>query len=316
MRLATVKASKGLDFQIAPKGSSKFISWDQIKSKFKNDKLVQSVFTFDDYIRLAESVHPMIQKSESEWARLVGTDVPSENFAKAFSPLQFRDFYCFEEHVKNGRRSRGLEMLSEWYEFPVFYYSNHMSINGSNDPVTFPQGCQSLDFELEIGAVVGKKIRNATVEQARDAILGYCLVNDWTARDFQSAEMKLNMGPHKGKDFCTSFGPYIITPDEFSDRKKGKAFDVEVELLWNGTSLVKNNWSKIQFSFEDMLVRASKNCEVHPGELLATGTVGMGCLMEHNLDRPEKKWLQIGDTIELRMQPDLVLHNKIEGSKR
>lgn len=315
MRLATVRTAKGLDFQIAPKGSSKFISWEQIKSKFKNDKLVQSILTFDDYIRLAERVHPLIQKSEGEWARLVGNLVPTEEFAKAFSPVQFRDFYCFEEHVKNGRRSRGLEMLSEWYEFPVFYYSNHMSINGSNDEVEFPKGCMSLDFELEIGAVVGKRIRNANLDQARDAILGFCLVNDWTSRDFQSAEMKLNMGPHKGKDFSTSFGPFIITPDEFTDRKSGKAFDVEVELLLNGTSLVKNNWSKIQFSFEEMLVRASKNCDVYPGELLATGTVGMGCLMEHNLDRADKKWLQIGDSVELRMQPDLVLRNKIVGGR-
>lgn len=315
MRLASVRTSKGLDFQIAPKGKAQFISWEQIKTKFKNDKIVQSIVSFDDYIRLAESVHPLIQKSESEWAGLAGEPVVAEKFAKPFSPLQFRDFYCFEEHVKNGRRSRGLEMLPEWYEFPVFYYSNHMSINGPNDDVEFPKSCTSLDFELEIGAVVSKRIKNATVEQARDAILGFCLVNDWTARDFQSAEMKLNMGPHKGKDFCTSFGPYIITPDEFSDRKSGKSFDVEVELLWNGNSLVKNNWSKIQFSFEEMLVRASKNCDVYPGELVATGTVGMGCLMEHNLDRADKKWLQIGDTIELRMQPDMILRNKIVGSK-
>ncbi len=123
--------------------------------------------------------------------------------------------------------------------------------------------------------------------------------------------MKLNMGPHKGKDFATNFGPYIVTPDEFSGLQKNKGFDVELELLVNGQSLVKNNWSKIQFSFEEMLVRASKNCDVYPGELLGSGTVGMGSLMEHNLDRTEKMWLKVGDTVELRMKPDLVLSNKI-----
>jgi 2-keto-4-pentenoate hydratase/2-oxohepta-3-ene-1,7-dioic acid hydratase in catechol pathway len=316
VKLAQVRKAGSSEFVLAPKSSDRFISWKEIQKVLASDKLVQSIETLDDYVKQAEWVHPLVRKSEAQWAQLSGQEVAPTDFLKPFAPVQFRDFYCFEEHVKNGRRSRGLEMIPEWYQFPVFYYSNHMSIEGPNTDVRHPVGCKNLDFELEVGAVVGKRIRNATVEQAHEAILGYCLVNDWSARDFQAPEMKLNMGPHKGKDFCTNFGPFIITPDEYEGLQKAKGFDVDMELRLNEKTLVQNNWSKIQFSFEEMLVRASKDCDVYPGELLGSGTVGMGSLMEHNLDRPEgeKLWLKPGDLVELRMKPNLILRNRIVAS--
>lgn len=311
MKLATRRTEKGSAFCVAPKGKMDFVDFEEVKKDFPQDKLIQAIQTLDEYVQRAEWVHSTIQSKESVWAQRPAKTLSSFDFVLPFKPLQFRDFYCFEEHVKNGRRSRGLEMIPEWYEIPVFYYSNHLSIQGPNVEVEFPGGSEKLDFELEIGCVIGSKIRNANVEQAQKAILGYCLVNDWTARDFQSQEMKLNMGPHKGKDFSTTFGPFIVTPDEFSGREKGKGFDVNVELLWNGRSVVKNNWSKIQFSFAEMLVRASKNCDVYPGELLGSGTVGMGSLMEHNLDKTPAEWIQRGDEIELRMDEAIVLKNKV-----
>ena len=125
-------------------------------------------------------------------------------------PTSMRDGYAFRQHVESARRNRGLEMIPEWYEAPIFYYSNHLSFRGPFDDIAYPKDSQELDLELEIACVIGREIRNANLEEARAAIFGYSLVNDWTARDFQRFEMKVNMGPTKGKDFATSFGSYII----------------------------------------------------------------------------------------------------------
>src|SRR5690606_25003554 len=134
-----------------------------------------------------------------------------------FQPKSFRDFYAFEEHVKNGRKSRGMEMIPEWYEFPTFYYSNHLNIRGPNADILYPTGSTEVDFEMELGCVVGRRARNLSSENAGSAIFGYCLLNDFSARDFQRQEMKLNLGPSKGKDFGTSFGPIIYTAAELTN---------------------------------------------------------------------------------------------------
>jgi len=128
-------------------------------------------------------------------------------------------------------------------------------------------------------------------------------VNDWTARDFQRFEMKVNMGPTKGKDFATSFGSYIITPDEIESIRSQKGYDVEVVAEINGEVLTQRNWKHIQYSFEEMLVRASKNCTIYPGEVIASGTIGGGCLMEHNVLKNEKRWLKKGDVVTLKWLP-------------
>jgi fumarylacetoacetate (FAA) hydrolase len=135
-------------------------------------------------------------------------------------------------------------------------------------------------------------------------------LNDWTARDFQRFEMKVNMGPTKGKDFCTTFGSYIIIPDELASRRSGKGYDIECSAEINGQKLTQKNWKHIQHSFEDMLVRASLNCRVLPGEVIASGTMGGGCLMEHNvlekLEKPDAqpRWLKKGDTVTLHWLPE------------
>ena len=167
-----------------------------------------------------------------------------------------------------------------------------------------PAAVEQRDLELEIACVVGKEIRNATLDQAREAIFAYTLLNDWTARDFQRFEMKVGMGPAKGKDFVTTFGSYLLTPEELEGRLSGKGFDIEVEALINGERLVINNWKKIQFSFEEMLVRASKNCTLYPGEVIASGTLGGGCLLEHNMTSGKPRWLKAGDTVTLKWHPN------------
>src|SRR5439155_1408746 len=144
-------------------------------------------------------------------------------------------------------------------------------------------------------------------------IFGYAVLNDWSARDvWLQSESKLNMGPSKSKDFCTTFGSYIITADEMESQRDKKGFNIELEVTLNGELMTRKNWNGITFSFEEMLVRASKNCTVYPGEVLGSGTMGKGCLMEHNLAREAKVWLKPGDQVEMRWLPDGPrLNNKI-----
>jgi len=299
MKLATISLKGKAEFVCSENGKEYFL-WSDYADKFKTDKVVQSVKSFNDFIPCSDVLLPHLNKHQTEWKALSTINVRQEDYLLPFKPTAFRDFYCFEEHVMAARKGRGLDMIPEWYEAPHFYYSNHLSFLGPNDIVPYPKDSKAVDFELEISCIIGKEIRNATPETAKAAILGYSLCNDWTARDFQKFEMKVNMGPTKGKDFATTFGSYIITADELNSFKKNKGFDINFELTVNGERLTHNNWSKIHFSFEDMVVRASKNCTLYPGEVLASGTMGGGCLLEHNLGKDAKRWLKEGDLVEIK----------------
>jgi 2-keto-4-pentenoate hydratase/2-oxohepta-3-ene-1,7-dioic acid hydratase in catechol pathway len=299
VKLATIEKNGSPVFVLAPAKTSLFLPWTELVQKeFSRDKLFQRVQSLTDFISLSSSLVPALLKSEKTWGAMATLKEEDLTFVKAFAPLQFRDFYCFEEHVKKGRKSRGLDMIPEWYEKPVFYYSNALNFRGPG-PVPYPRGSEALDFELEIGCVVGKELYNASLEEAEEAILAYCLLNDFSARDFQKWEMKLNMGPTKGKDFCSSFGPYLVTKDELESFKTTKGYDLEFRVVWNDQEIGRSNWSSIGFSFAEMLVRASANCRVFPGEILGSGTMGTGCLMEWNIDRELPKWLKPGDRVQL-----------------
>ncbi len=311
MKLGTAQISGEKIFVLAPQGNE-FYRWSDYVNLFSQDKTLTETKDLSDFVKRSSALMPQVQKNREAFKKLKPVSVGERDWALPFTPVMFRDFYCFEEHVKNARKGRGLEMIPEWYEAPIFYYSNHLSFRGPFEDVAYPRDCQELDLELEIAAVIGKEIRNATLEQAREAILGYSLVNDWTARDFQRFEMKVNMGPTKGKDFCTTFGSYIVTPDELASLQKGKGFEIEMEAQINGETLTKKTWSQIQFSFEEMLVRGSKNCTIYPGEVIASGTMGGGCLMEHNVMKGEKRWLKKGDVVTLRWLPGgPMISNKI-----
>lgn len=310
MRLATLDRGSGSEFALSKNMKSSWVLWADVKKEFPQDKIFQAVRDFDSFLPVSNLVLPRVDPVITRLEAQSFSPKPGE-FIKPFSPKQFRDFYCFEEHVKKGRAGRGLEMIPEWYEFPVFYYSNHLQMTGPQQAIAYPQGSEAVDFELEIGCVVGKAIENATLEEASEAILGYCLLNDWTARDFQKTEMKLNMGPAKGKDFATSFGPYIITKEEIADRRSGKGYDIEFQVHWGSDLMATANWKSIHYSFEEMLVRASQNCKVLPGEVLGSGTMGGGCLMEHNIGLDKAKWLKPGDAVELSWANGPILKNKI-----
>ena len=229
-------------------------------------------------------------------------------------PTSLRDFYAFEQHVKTARANRGAEMIPEWYELAVFYFSNHNAIVGPYDPLRRPKASQRLDFELEIAAVIGRRGIDIPASEADSYIAGYMVMNDWSARDLQTKEMKLNLGPAKGKDFATTLGPYLVTPDEIADRRidregKGAVYDLEMIGRINGQETSRGNWKDLYFTFAQMIEHASADVWLYPGDVLGSGTVGTGCLLE--LTKGQGPWLQPGDVVELEIERLGVLRNSV-----
>jgi 2-keto-4-pentenoate hydratase/2-oxohepta-3-ene-1,7-dioic acid hydratase in catechol pathway len=225
------------------------------------------------------------------------------------NPKSFRDFYAFEQHVKSARENRGLKMIPEWYQIPVFYFSNHLAIKGPEDKISKPIECNWLDYELEIACIIGKQGRDITAEEAEDYIFGYCILNDWSARDLQRQEMKVGLGPAKGKDFATSIGPWIISKDEMEPLRLGKGYDISMKARINGILLSEGNMKDIYYSFGEMVERASAGVTLYPGEIIGSGTVGTGCILE--LGTEVHRWLQPGDEVEMEIDILGVLKNSI-----
>ncbi|HZY94663.1 MAG TPA: fumarylacetoacetate hydrolase family protein [Candidatus Bathyarchaeia archaeon] len=225
-------------------------------------------------------------------------------------PPVLRDFYAFEEHVKNARAKRGLEMPPEWYEFPAFYYSNPNVIYGPEQAVPYPSYTKKLDYELEIACVIGTGGMDISEQDAETHIAGYMIMNDWSARDVQVGEMKIGLGPAKAKDFATSLGPWLVTADELQDRKvsPGK-FNLEMTAKVNGKELSRGNEKSMHWTFSQMIARASQSVELRPGEVFGSGTVGSGSLLE--LGESVHRWLLPGDEVELEIQRLGVLRNRI-----
>ncbi|OIU70315.1 fumarylacetoacetate hydrolase family protein [Rossellomorea aquimaris] len=228
-------------------------------------------------------------------------------------PVSIRDFYAFEEHVRTARRKRGLDVVPEWYDVPVFYFTNHLAVKGPHEAVVGPAECEWLDYELEIACVIGKEGRNIAKEDAEDHIFGYFIMNDWSARDIQKHEMKVGLGPAKGKDFATSFGPYLVTKDELETRRSGDRFDMKMTAKVNGKLLSEGNFKDIHYTFADMIERASKDVTLYPGEVIGSGTVGTGCILEVGTDT--HRWLRAGDEVELEIEGLGVLQNTVAGTR-
>jgi fumarylacetoacetate (FAA) hydrolase len=224
-------------------------------------------------------------------------------------PTSFRDFYAFEEHVKNARKRRGLDMVPEWYHFPVFYFSNASAIKGPDEPIEKPGYTEWLDYELEVACVIGKEGRNIKREEALAYIEGFMILNDWSARDIQREEVKVGLGPAKGKDFATSMGPYLVTKDELEEYRSGEHYDLEMKASVNGRLLSQGNMKMLYFSFAQMIERASEDCTLYPGDVIGSGTVGTGCILE--LGTETHRWLQKGDVVELSIEKLGVLRNEI-----
>jgi fumarylacetoacetate (FAA) hydrolase len=211
--------------------------------------------------------------------------------APVLQPPAVRDFMAFEEHVANARRQRGSEVPAEWYAQPVFYFSNPAAIYGPEAEIPYPDGTGELDYELECAAMIG----------ADGQIAGFTVMNDWSARDVQRSEMRVGLGPAKGKDFATSFGPVIVTVDEFAGTSG------EMIARVNGEERSRGNLSAMYHRWDALVAAASRNTELRPGDLLGSGTVGTGCILEHG----DGRWLQRGDVVELEIEGIGVLRNRV-----
>jgi fumarylacetoacetate (FAA) hydrolase len=216
-------------------------------------------------------------------------------------PPTFRDFYAFEQHVGTMWKRRDMEIPEAWYRLPIFYFSNVSEIRGPGDPVWAPRGSRELDYELEVAALVDTPVRDLEAARGTDAIGGYMVLNDWSARDLQREETTVRLGPAKGKDFASSIGPWLVTPDELADVQRDTGYDLAMTASVNGQELSRGTWSSAHFSFGDMVARASADVRLRPGDLLGSGTVGTGCLLEVR-DEILKRYLEPGDTVTLAIE--------------
>jgi fumarylacetoacetate (FAA) hydrolase len=224
-------------------------------------------------------------------------------------PTSLRDFYAFEGHVSRANRMRGREVPSAWYDIPVFYFSNHAAIYGPEEEIPLPRTRQ-LDYELEIACVIGRAGRDIAEEDALEYIAGLTILNDWSARDLQAQEMGVGLGPAKGKDFATSLGPWLVTMDELEPYAlfDGR-YDMEMIARVNGEERSRGNLRSIYYTFGQMVARASQDCNLVPGDVIGTGTVGTGCLLE--ITEGRGPWLLPDDEVELEVTGLGTLRNRI-----
>ncbi|MEQ6896501.1 fumarylacetoacetate hydrolase family protein [Microbacterium sp. KR10-403] len=286
----------------------KFVRFDQ------NGTVKLGVVDGDQYrvVDGQDDLLPLIQAGEQELRAagekaLNGGEAVDAASVRHLSPLAtpptFRDFYAFEQHVKAGRKWRGLEMDPLWYQIPVFYFSNPYAFRGEGDVPATP-GASNFDFELEVAAIVGKGGRNLTAEEGEDAVIGYAILNDWSGRDIQHEEMKLSMGPVKGKDTSTSLGPWFVTKDELEPYRTATGFDRTLTLSVNGREYSRANWKDVYFSFGEMVSYASRGTEVRPGDVIGSGTCGTGCILElsRTHSSEEYPWLKPGDEVVVEIE--------------
>ena len=229
-------------------------------------------------------------------------------------PPSVRDFFAFEDHVKNSRAGQGLEVDPGWYERPLFYFSNPAAIYGPDDEILVPRGCRALDYELEVAAVIGVEAADLDPDDpaTMDVVAGFTILNDWSARDIQAREMSQNLGPGKGKDFATSLGPVVVTRDQFGGLSEGKP-KATMTARVNGEEKSRGALENIYFTWTAILAYASANTRLVPGDVIGSGTCGTGCLLEWRMTghRDTHPWLRPGDVVELDVEHVGVLRNTI-----
>ncbi len=234
-----------------------------------------------------------------EWLALGGEVDESEvydlNSVEFLAPVpvppSIRDFFAFEQHVATTRARRGEAVPEFWYQAPVFYFTNPAAVVGPNATVPYPQGTEMLDYELEVAAVVGRS----------GEIAGFTILNDWSARDLQRSEITVGLGPAKGKDFATSLGPFLVTADEFDGGRGIMLARV------NGVERSRGELADLHYSWSTIRDRAAMNTRLRPGDVLGSGTVGTGCILESE----DRDWLEVGDVVELEVAGLGVLRNVI-----
>ena len=275
----------------------------------------QPLTTLDDLLgrglrveALRELVDSFAPRSDDDDVVLAASDLAFG--PPVLRPPSVRDFYAFEGHVRTMWERRGGEVPEAWYRLPVFYFSNTSEIRGPDEPVWCPKASIELDYELEVAALVDTPAANLVAERAEEAIGGFTIFNDWSARDLQREETVVRLGPAKGKDFASSFGPYLVTPDELADARRGNGYNLAMTATVNGTETSRGTWSAVQFPFAEMFARASADARLRPGDLLGSGTVGGGCLLEVR-ESTLGRYLEPGDVMELHVERLGILRNPI-----
>ena len=277
-----------------------------------NDDLLPN--EMNAFLRGGEEAMAVARKVES-WFRAAGSPAEVEGeriavphvdvrlLAPVPHPTSMRDGYAFRQHVEAARRNRGVEMIPEFDEIPIFYFTNHNAVTGPGAVDVMDLHLDKLDFELECAIVVGRQGRNIPASEADAYIAGYMVMNDWSARALQMHEMKLNLGPAKGKDFATSIGPWLVTKDELADRRidgaSGERYDLTMTCTVNGTEVSRGNVRDMSWTFAQILERASYGVTLYPGDVIGSGTVGTGCFLELNGSKVYDPawWLKDGDVV-------------------
>ncbi len=268
---------------------------------------------WDDVMPLALSAEQRIKEG------MVRSSIafPLENaslLAPVPHPTSCRDGYAFRQHVAAARRNRKVDMIPEFDQYPIFYFTNHNSIQGPGDIVCMPDHFEKLDFELEAAIVINRHCRNITAAEADEYIGGIMIMNDMSARRLQMEEMLLNLGPAKGKDFATVIGPMLVTLDELQpyevackENHTGKSWNLDMKCRVNGVQVSQGNLSDMDWTFAEIIERCSYGVNLYPGDVIGSGTVGTGCFLELNgtgkLNDPDYKeqWLQEGDVVEMEI---------------
>lgn len=230
-------------------------------------------------------------------------------------PASCRDGYAFRQHVAAARRNRKVDMIPEFDQYPIFYFTNHNAIEGPGDIRCMPDHFQKLDFELEAAVVLCRKGRNIRAGEADQYIAGYMIMNDMSARTLQMEEMLLNLGPAKGKDFSTVIGPMLVTPDELEAYKvpakeghTGNSYRLSMKCWVNGKLVSEGNMGDMDWTFAEIIERCAYGADILPGDVIGSGTVGTGCFLELNgtglLNDPnyQVQWLQPGDVVEMEIE--------------
>jgi len=278
---------------------------------------------WDDLFPLVQAGDLAIQEGHLNSAKAV-----SIGNVQVLAPVPFpascRDGYAFRQHVEAARRNRKVPMIPEFDQFPVFYFTNHHSIQGPGDIRCMPDHFHKLDFELEVAVVIAKNGRNIRASEADDYIAGLMIMNDMSARTLQAEEMLLNLGPAKGKDFATAIGPWLVTTDELQEFEvpckaghTGLAWNLRMQCRVNGVTLSDGNLADMDWTFAELIERASYGVDLYAGDVIGSGTVGTGCLLELNgtgkLTDPDYKeqWLQENDVVEMEVDGLGILSNTI-----
>ena len=290
-----------------------------------NENLPKNIIDF------FQSSNDLIQQTEKQLSKIADNSLSVEPvkdytlLAPVPRPTSCRDGYAFRQHVESARRNRGVEMIKEFDQYPIFYFTNHNAVQGPGDIYCMPDHFQQLDFELEVAIVIGKEGRNIKAKDADAYIAGFTIMNDLSARKLQMEEMLLNLGPAKGKDFSTVIGPWLVTPDELSaylvpakQGHVGNNYNLSMKCWVNDKLVSEGNVKDMDWTFAEIIERCSYGVTIFPGDVIGSGTVGTGCFLELNgtgkLNNPnyEPQWLQANDTVKMTIDGLGTLVNTIK----